>query len=59
MIEKKRGRPMKKNVKKYFLKVRIDDNEEAMLDKLQALTGLSRSGIVRAALQLYYHMTFK
>lgn len=59
MIEKKRGRPVKKNVKKYFLKVRIDDNEEAMLDKLQALTGLSRSGIVRAALQLYYHMTFK
>lgn len=57
--EKKRGRPVKENVKWYVVKARMDDDEYAMLDKLHAVTGLSRSNIMRAALRLYYHMTLK
>lgn len=57
--EKKRGRPTTDSAKKYYIKVRIDGDELAMLDKLHAVTGLNVSKIMRAALRLYYHMTLK
>ena len=59
MSEKKRGRPSKESVKWYIVKARLDDDEHAMLDKLHAVTRLSRSNIMRAALRLYYHTTLK
>lgn len=59
MSEKKSGGSVKAAIRSYNIKVRIDADEYAMLDKLRALTGMSTSKILRAALQLYYHMTVK
>lgn len=59
MTEKKRGRPAKEIAKNHILKVRIDEDEYAMLDKIRSATGMTTSKIVRAAIRLYYHMTFK
>lgn len=59
MAEKKRGRPVNKTARWHYVNVRLDDDEYAMLDKLRAVTGLSTSKIIRAALQLYYHMTIQ
>ena len=59
MAEKKRGRPVKKSARGRYVNVRIDADEYAMIDRLREVTGLSTSKILRAALQLYYHMTVK
>lgn len=59
MAGKKRGRPVKETVRNHYVKVRLDDDEYAMLDKIRAVTGMNTSKIARAALRLYYHMTFK
>ena len=59
MAEKKRGRPVKEVTKWYVVKARIDDDEHAMIDVLRSKTGMTTSKIIRAAIRLYYHMTFK
>lgn len=59
MAGQTREKPMKTTVRSYNIKVRMDADEYAMLDKLRALTGMSTSKILRAALQLYFHMTVK
>jgi hypothetical protein len=59
MAEKKRGRPVKEVTKWCVIKARIDEDEYAMVDKLRASTGMTTSKILRAAIRLYYHMTFK
>ena len=59
MSEKKRGRPAKDVAKWCIVKTRIDEDEYAMIDKLRAATGMTTSKILRAAIRLYYHMTFK
>lgn len=59
MAGQTREKPMKTTIRNYNIKVRMDADEYAMLDKLRALTGMSTSKILRAALQLYFHMTVK
>lgn len=59
MAGKKRGRPVKSTARKYFIKVRVNEDEADMINKIQAITGLNTSNIIRAALQLYYHMIVK
>lgn len=59
MIEKKRGRPVKKNTKTHRVVIRLDDDEYAILDRVVAKTGMARAHIMRAALRLYYSMRFE
>lgn len=58
MAEKKRGRPVKVDVRTRRVVIRLSDEEWALLDKVHALTGMSISNIVRAALRLYVGMRF-
>ena len=59
MAEMRRGRPVKEGANWCVVKARIDEDEYAMIDKLRDATGMTTSKILRAAIRLYYHMTFK
>lgn len=56
-IKKKRGRPLKRDAKRYRWDLRINDDQRELLDALIAKTGKTRTQIVGEALDMYIEKT--
>ena len=59
MSEKKRGRPVKPGGRTYQYRIRLTEKEHNLLEFISSESGLPKSTIFRAALQLYYAMRYE
>ena len=59
MESKKRGRPVKGNSRSYQFRIRLTEHEREVLEFISNDTGLPKSTVLRAALQLYYAMKYE
>lgn len=59
MAEKKRGRPVKSNGRTYQYRIRLNRRELDILEFISQESGMPKSTIFRAALQLYYAMRYE
>lgn len=59
MESKKRGRPKKSTSRVYQYRIRLSESEREILEFISNDTGLPKSTILRASLQLYYAMKYK
>lgn len=49
-----KGRPKQEVTRDYSFRIRMNEEEKSILDKLMILTGKNRSDVVREALKTYY-----
>lgn len=54
-----RGRPKKEDVRSKGYRIRMNDDELEMLEKLQQMHNASKAEVIRNALSEYYNKTTK
>lgn len=59
MAETKRGRPVKTDSRSYQYRIRLNRRERDILEFISNESGMPKSTILRAALQLYYAMRYE